>query len=356
MSDKRIIINGRFLVHRITGTARYCREIVNELDKLLPHGEWEMAVPPDVETLPEYENINVVRVGRMKNIVWEHTSFPRYVHSRNGISLNLGNVGPLVSPGIVCIHDAIIKRMPQTCSWKFLLWYNILHRNTTRRAKMLITVSEFSKREICACWRVAPPQSVIVAYNASQHCSRINFDENALTEYGLNKHQYFFAISSLAANKNFKWIAEVAANNPDQTFAIAGGMNSRVFSDASTFPCPDNLKFLGYVSDEQAKTLMRDCKAFLFPSLYEGFGIPPLEAIANDAKHIVLSDIPVLREVYPRGAYFIDPNDSRSFNLEGIMKQEITDSDREFYMDKYSWRKSAETILRAINEHVLSAQ
>ena len=197
---------------------------------------------------------------------------------------------------------------------------------------------------------------MIIAYSSAHHCERIGFDENALADYGLTKHNYFFALSSLTANKNFKWIAEAAANNPDQTFAIAGGINNKVFAHNLNFPCPDNMKFLGYVSDSQAKTLMRDCKAFLFPSLYEGFGLPPLEAITSGCRHIVLSDIPVLREIYPRGAYFIDPFDSSSFNPDAIIHHEITDADREFYWDKYSWEKSAETVLQAVNEYVLSGR
>ena len=157
MPNKRIIINGRFLNKRVTGVARYAIELVNELDKLLSPGEWEIAVPPEVEHLPEYRNIKVVRTGRLHDILWEHVSFPRYVSSRNGVALNLCNTSPLVSPGIVCLHDAITKRVPETFNWKFNLWHDILLRNATKRAKMLLTVSEFSKRELCECWNFMPP-------------------------------------------------------------------------------------------------------------------------------------------------------------------------------------------------------
>lgn len=108
-----------------------------------------MAVPPETENIPTYTNIRVVRVGKFKNRLWEHLSFPWYVHKQKGISLNLCNVAPLPSPGIVCIHDVKIKATPQYFSKKFLLWYEVLFGNAARRAKAIITVSEFSKNEIC---------------------------------------------------------------------------------------------------------------------------------------------------------------------------------------------------------------
>lgn len=101
----KVIVNGRFLLHRTTGVERYAREILLELDKLIKPGEVEMAIPPETKEIPDYKNIRVVRVGKLRNRLWEHISFPRYVRKQKGISLNLCNVAPLVAPGIVAIHD-----------------------------------------------------------------------------------------------------------------------------------------------------------------------------------------------------------------------------------------------------------
>ena len=108
-----IIINGRFLLHRTTGVERYAREIIAELDKAIPAGSITIAVPPEIENVPVYQNIKVIKTGKFKNRLWEHISFPWYVHKQKGISLNLCNVAPLPSPGIVCIHDVKIKATPQ---------------------------------------------------------------------------------------------------------------------------------------------------------------------------------------------------------------------------------------------------
>lgn len=330
----KIIINGRFLLHRITGVERYAREIIAELDKIIDPGSIMMAVPPETKDIPAYQNIEVVRVGKLHNRLWEHISFPWYVHKMRAISLNLCNVAPLPSPGIVCIHDVKVKATPQYFSKKFLIWYNLLLTNAAKRAKAIITVSEFSKREICKYFYV-DAEKIHVIPNAWQHYKRIPYDENTLKKYGVKKEQYFFSMCSLEPNKNFKWIAEVAKKNPDMTFAVAGSINEKVFADGLGFECPANMKLLGYVSDAEAKTLMRDCKAFLFPTFYEGFGIPPLEAISAGAKQVVVSDTEVMHEIFGDSVCFINP---MVFNLN---TDDIDTSFNNDVLNKYSWAHSA---------------
>lgn len=336
---RKIIINGRFLTQKVTGVQRYAREIVAELDKLSSPGEIELAIPPDTEKVPECQNITVKRIGRLTDRKWEHISFPRYVHREGAISLNLCNVSPLFSPGIVCIHDVRIKAAPQDYNRKFVLWYNLLFMNAAKRAKAIITVSEFSKKEIYKYYNVKP-EKIHVIPNAWQHYERIEYDENALKKYDLKKEQYFFAMCSLEPNKNFKWIAEVAKRYPEHVFAVSGSVNKSVFADGWEFDSVRNMKFLGYVTDEEAKTLMRDCKAFLFPTFYEGFGIPPLEAISAGARQIVVSDTEVMHEVYGDGVIYVDPYDYE-FDFSGSVLKKSEYIEWKDILNKYSWNQSA---------------
>lgn len=330
---KNVIVNGRFLLHRTTGVERYTREILQELDKIVEKGEIKLAVPKEAKEIPDYKNIKVVKVGRLQNILWEHISFPLYVAKNKGISLNLCNVSPLISPGIVCIHDVKIKAKPEYFSKKFLLWYNLLFWNACKRAKKIITVSEFSKHEIMKYYHVSDDRVTVIP-NAWQHYQRIGYDENALDKYDLNKDNYYFSICSLEPNKNLKWIAEVAKRNPKQVFVVAGFINKRVFAEGLGFESPDNMKLLGYISDEEAKTLMRDCNAFLFPTFYEGFGIPPLEAISAGCKKIVVSDTEVMHEIFEDSVNYVDPKECKD-NLLGIRAYDGK------ILEKYSWKKSA---------------
>ena len=141
----------------------------------------------------------------------------------------------------------------------------------------------------------------------------------------------------LEPNKNFKWIADMANNNPNEKFVIAGSINEKIFAEGIGFRCPDNMKLIGYVSDEEGKTLMRDCKVFLFPSIYEGFGMPPLEAMSAGAKHIVVSDIPVMHEIFGNSVDYIG---QRANSVDNINKKSI--------LNLYSWDKSAKILLDAL--------
>ena len=341
----KIIINGRFLVHRVTGVERYAIELLSELDKIIKPGTIEMAVPPELKNVPTYKNINLVKVGRFHNRVWEQISFPLYVYKNNGVSLNLCNVAPLLSPGIVCIHDVKVKATPQFFSKKFLIWYNLLLANATKRAIRIITVSEFSKSEIEKYFKVNSDKIVVIP-NAWQHYERINFDNNTLDKYNLKKGNYYFSICSLEPNKNLKWIAEEAKVNPDCVFAVAGAIDKKVFADGMKFEYPNNMKFLGYVSDEEAKTMMRDCKAFLFPTFYEGFGIPPLEAMSAGAKNIYVSDTAVMHEIFEDSVEYINP-----YKYENVLNTNMTDRRDSIArtLSKYSWKKSAEILSTFIN-------
>lgn len=341
---QKIIVNGRFLIHRVTGVERYAREILLELDKLVSPGDIEIAIPPEVDNIPEYHNIGVIKIGKLANRLWEHISFPAYVRKQKGISLNLCNVAPLTSPGIVAIFDMKVREHPEFFSKQFVLWYRLLFSNETKRARVIFTDSNSAKADILRYYKI-PEDKIVVAPCAWQHYEHIGFDENAINKYGLQKNEYYFAMGSLDPNKNFKWIAELARNNPEQIFAVAGSINKTVFSEGLGFECPDNMKLLGYVSDEEAKTLMRDCRAFLFPSFCEGFGMPPLEALSAGAKAIVVSDIPVMHELFENGAYYINPTDSQ---IDLAALNQISDQTRKFVLDKYSWSKTARIVYQQI--------
>ena len=347
---KPIIINGRFLVHKTTGVERYAKEIINELDNLAELDQIILAIPPEIDkaNISKFKNIKNVQIGKLNNRLWEKISFPLYVFMKRGISLNLCNVAPLLSPGIVCIHDVKIKAKPQFFNKKFLLWYKLLFFNATKRAKAIITVSEFSKREIQKYYKVESSK-IHVVNSTWQHFEKIEFDNKVLGKYNLEANKYYFSMSSIEPNKNIKWIAEAAKNNTDEMFVIAGIINEDVFSTGLGFECPSNMQLLGYISDAEAKTLMRDCKAFLFPTFYEGFGLPPMEAYSAGAKCAVVSNTEVMHEIYGDAVIYINPN-NYSVDLSKVAcinHDKILD-----ILGKYSWKKSASDLYEILRPYL----
>lgn len=337
----KYIINGRFLSQRITGVQRYAREIVSELDKICSDLDIEIAVPGNVDAAPSYTNIKIVKIGKRTGVLWEQTTFSRYVKKQHAVSINLCNSAPLRGRKIVAIHDVKVKAHPEFFGWKFRAWYNFLFKNAAKKADALITVSEFSKQEIIKYYG-CDEKKIHVIYNAWQHYSKISTNRAILDELHLVEHEFIFALGSLEPNKNLKWIFETAKNNPNETFIIGGGINKTVFAEQQ-WDIPKNVRLIGYLSDIEAKTLMQYCKAFVFPSFYEGFGIPPMEAMVACAPEIIVSDIPVMHEIFGDAVKYIDPNfgGSHQPNLFGVSNYRY-----DMVLDRFSWDKSAHILQR----------
>lgn len=336
----KVVINGRFLGMRTTGVQRFAYETIVELDKIAKPEQFEIAIPTNIDTKVSFKNIKIVHVGKLKNRLWEHISFPLYAMRKKSVPLSFCNVAPLLKPGVASILDMKVLAHPEFFSKKFVLWYKLLFWNIVKRSKKILTISEFSKSEILKYYKISEDRIVVVPCGWQQ-LDRIDADPGALEKFSVSKGEYFFSMSSLDPNKNFKWVAEVAKKNPTQEFVIAGGMNAKVFSKKFDFSTPKNLRFLGYVSDGEAKTLMRSCKAFLFPSFYEGFGIPPLEAMSTGCP-IIVSDIPVMHEIFGESVRYVDPKDS-NVDLDELLKRQILSATP--ILKKYSWEKSAERIM-----------
>lgn len=336
------VIDGLFLTQKITGIQRYAYEITMELDNRVPPNTLEILVPEYLKTVPNLKNIKVIRHGKERGVLWQQINYANYARKNKLKCICFTNVLPLLyAHGIITIHDVSYKANPQFFKSKrdrlSALWHRLNYWRAAHSDMKVVTVSQFSKSEIMKYYGI-PPQRITVIYNAWQHMKRIENASDTFQRYPeLVKGSYYFSMSTLAANKNFKWILYAAKNNPDKQFAIAGGGKLKGAAEAEGFAELPNVSFLGYVTDEDAKTLMENCKAFLFPTLYEGFGIPPLEAIASRAPRIIVSDTPCMHEIYGNYATYIDPLDYGNIQLPNSKTELCVDN----LLDKYSWTFSA---------------
>lgn len=342
-------LNGKFICQKITGMERYAYEILKELDKISKKGEFEIVVPTKASHVPEYKNIKVVRYGNLTGIPWEQICLPAYLYKHHHKCISLLSMVPLLAPsGIVVAHGVNYKVNPQffrTFRDKLSrLWHILNFRVYFTFAEKIITVSNFSQSEIMRVYKVKP-ERITVAPNAWQHMLNISAAEDTFERYpDLKKGEYYFSISSVNDNKNFKWIAQAAIRNPNCQFAIAGGRSLTAYYKRSGVTQPDNLLFLGYISDEDLKALLAHCKAFIFPTYYEGFGIPPMEAMCCGAQAIV-SDTATMHEVYQNTVHYIDPNDP-DVDLEKLMEEPVAPAKQT--LERYSWKKSAEIFYKTV--------
>ncbi|MCD7728668.1 MAG: glycosyltransferase family 4 protein [Clostridia bacterium] len=339
---KKIVINGKFLCDRMQGIVRYAREIVTSLDEICDGVDVTLLIPSSTECDLSLKNIKTEKYGKHSGIKWEQRDLAKYMRGhKDCICLNLCNVAPIHAPaGVTVIHDVMYKVNPShyTTLRNRLsrMWHCYQYRVITKRELAVLTVSEFSKNDLIKIYHKCDGK-VYVVPSAWQHVKKFEENPDWQTAYPfLRPEEFYFSLSTLAKNKNGKWILEVAKNNPDAIFAIGGK-----YYETDDTEIPSNVHMLGFISDEDACSLIKNCKAFIHPSLYEGFGLPPLEALALGAE-VVSSNTTSLPEVLGDSVHYIDPYDY-SVDLDKLLKEPV--ADRQKVLDKFSWEKSAERLL-----------
>lgn len=339
---KNIVFNGQFLARRMTGQERFAYETILELDKIVGKGKVELIVPPNAKNVPNLNNIDIVKTGKLKGAAWEQIDFGFYTIKHHALSINLCSVMPIVNPGIICIHDLSYKVNPQYFRNVYgklsQIWHKIFFHLAWRFSPIVYTVSNYSKQQMIDIYKVQPDK-IHVIENGWQHFQKVTEDETVFDKHkNLEKNHYYFMLGSLAPNKNIEWIFEVADKHPNEMFAIAGNVVS--YGNNYKSKKTKNVELLGFVSDGEVKALMKHCKAFVFPSKFEGFGIPPLEALSVGAK-IIVSGSSCLPEIYENAAVYIDPNNT-DVDLEALLSTP-TSGEKEV-LEKYSFKHTAEKI------------
>ena len=342
-----IVVNGRFMEDRMKGLVRYARELLDAMDPLADgNTDIVLLIPPTAHDVPGYKNIRVVQAGTKGGVLWEQTTLRKYVRKHpDSICLNLCNVTPLfVRPGATAILDIMYKVNPSHfTTFRNRLsraWHCLQYSYIMGHEQKIITISDFCKREIEKHYPRAAGKIEVIPC-AWQHVREYAESSDWQERYPfLEDGRYFFSLATLAKNKNGGWIIEAARTNPGETFVMAGGRYETEYSEI-----PDNVHLLGYISDEDACALIKHCKAFIFPSVYEGFGLPPLEALALGAE-VISSDRASLPEVLGSSVHYIDPMDT-DVDIDALIREETQSADAA--LSRYSWETSAAKLLELLH-------
>ncbi|WP_172200212.1 glycosyltransferase [Saccharibacillus qingshengii] len=312
MSKTRIYINGRFLKASVTGVQRYAYELLRTIDRLIGRDDpavrgYEFIVLAPTGDIHELgtRHMEVRQEGRFNGQLWEQISLPSL--AKDGFLLNLCNAAPLFKrKQAVTLHDAAVYSVPDTYSAAFKLWYKLMFRTLGRTAPLILTCSSNSKEELVRHCGIRSDK-IKVIYHGKEHVLQTGTAPKFPAEQGLER-PFVLAVSSQSPNKNFRSIVRAAELIGDQgfDFVIAGGTNPKIFKSADT-ELGDNVRHVGYVEDEELRTLYDSASCFVFPSFYEGFGFPPLEAMACGCP-VVVSDTASLPEVCGDAVLYCDPN------------------------------------------------
>lgn len=346
---KTIIINGQFTARRMTGQERFAYEIVSKLDKICKYGQYKLIVPKNAFNIPPLKNIQVEKYGKAKGSLWEQTYFAWYMLTHpKSISLNLLTIMPILKPGIICIHDMSHRVHPEYCKTFYMkvsrCWHLFQEELASKFSPLLFTVSEYSKQQMQDRLNLSA-EKIVVLGNGWDHFKEVVMDDSFVKENpNLFAKPFFFSLGSLAPNKNIQWVLEVAKKHPQYNFFIGGNANLRAYGTDYSDEDFKNVKFLGYISDSEVKYLMSRCKAFIFPSFFEGFGIPPLEAMSVGAKCII-AKTSCLPEIFGDAAYWIDPYNT-NVDLDELLSKEVASSKP--ILEKYTFVKFASIMHKTI--------
>lgn len=358
-----VVVNCRFLSQPVTGVQRFAEQITLNIVDLLP--DVALVAPRGDLRLNSIGGVRVEQIGRASGHAWEQIDLPRWLR-RNGqpFLVNLANTAPIrYAPKLSTVHDVTYVRYPQSYSRPFRAWYRFATPTILRTSAEIVTVSRFSQSEISSVYGVSAHRVSVVPNAVSSAFLNVAASETWESDnLDLLEFPYFLSVATRSAHKGVSELVEQFQDwrtqcGSQSRLVLVGGSSRNFASIGEPGHEPSDVILLGRVTDEDLAQLYLHAHALAFPSRYEGFGIPPLEA-ASVGCPVIAADIPAVREVL-QGAF-------SPFNPDqpGALAERLTriSQDAE-YREKlirdgqershaFSWHRSAQQIADLIDTHL----
>lgn len=370
----RIGIDGIPLATPKTGIGHYTFELARSLARLIPGDECQLVAPVPIDLdeendgkempanlRPVYAPVNALRRR------WWTIGLPLYVR-RNNLSLFHGTNYNLPlwqrCPTVVTIHDLSLLLHSDTHQEHLVRRARMRLPTMTRIATRIITDSESVKREISAHLGVEPAKvtAVPLAPRRAFHPADELQARAARRRLGV-EDDFILFVGTVEPRKNlitlvraFDELLRTTDLRPQLVIAgPKGWLTEGLFANAEWATRIDHILFTGYLPDEDLRALYSSCHVSVYPSVYEGFGLPPLEAMACGAP-VITSRIPVIMETVGTNARLIDPSDVRE--LTSALVELLTDSDARAHFSaaglqraaEFTWERTAQMTLEVYRE------
>lgn len=375
LKNKKIVIDARFLATHHGGLARYSKELIKSFVSKQTGINW-VIIARDGEEFPEdlklvidkaKDNVEVIGSPIAHYSLGEQTEFLKLLNEIKADLVHFTNFNHPVrykKPFVVTVHDLTLGQFNTTGPWLKNKLYHYVVKKASENARLVFTVSQYSKEAISKTYDIAPSK-IAVTYNGIDHerfkpISNMRKLADVARQYKIDK-QFVLYVGQWAEHKNlprlleaFKKINSMSEFSSKYQLVIVGrprqyyqGIKDKIASlglgKAVVLP--------GFIDDDELPMLYNGARLFAFPSLMEGFGIPPLEAMACGVP-VISSDATSLPEVLEKAAYYFDPK-----NVEAIthaLVEGLTDAKlREKLVarglkqaQKFAWSKTADETLK----------
>jgi len=359
---RSIAINGKFLSAKPTGVHRVAEELLAALGQLIEADkalqrelEFRVLKPKNADRKIAIGHFQHQTVGVSTWQIWEQFELPFY--GRQSLLLSLCNLSPIrKSNAITMIHDAQVFISPESYSKPFAAWYQFALPRIGRANKKILTVSHYSKEQLVK-YNVAPPNKIEVIHNGVEHILKTTPDDSILSKLNLRPRDYSVGLANTQAHKNLKVAIEAYARPElqNQKLVLFGSATRESFREIGV-SAPDNVIFAGFVSDHELRSLLEHANAILFPSLTEGFGLPPLEAMLLGTPAIC-APCGALPEVCGDAAEYAPPENSEIWAEKINALSQASAAERESRMkvcqkqaQTFTWNAAAKKLLTILLE------
>lgn len=310
-----ILVNGRFRSQQLTGVQRVASE-------LLPFLENQFGSELKVLCRDSFGDswlsswLGKSSFDAVAGHLWEQYWLRQ--QSKGGLLVNLCNTAPLfLENQVVMVHDAATLDHPEWFSAKFAAWYRFMIPNIIKYSRAVFTVSSFSKQRLVD-FTGCNPDKVHVVYNGvGKQFSPFTTNRSLLLDLGI-KRPYILTVGSIDPRKNLGTLLKAwrdIKHKVDGVDLVVVGGTSSLFSNnaVSVDDSQENVRFLGRVDDDVLPHLYSNALLFVYPSIYEGFGLPPLEAMASGTP-VIAGNCTALPEVLGDCAVLINPFNERDIS------------------------------------------
>lgn len=374
----KIGIDARFFGSQGKGLGRYTQKLIEELEKVDIHNQYYIFL--NKHNINEYNPTNPNFHKVLANIPWyswqEQILLPRLLQKYHLDLVHFPHFNiPLLyrKPYVVTIHDLILLEYPtRKASRLNALMYmvkNIAYRlvilNAVYTAKKIITISEYTRQSLVKHFRI-PAQSMEMIYEGIdlEKFNPLNAQSFDFSSFHLVPENYLLYVGNVYPHKNIDVLVKVFASlkkrptiNSNLKLVLVGKKDhflEGIIQQVKDLGLEDSVVFPGYVPDEQLISLYESCLCYVFPSLYEGFGLPPLEAIALGAP-VVVSNTTCLPEIFGEHIEYFNPKSSQ--DMEAVLYEFIMNPDNRYQqktfhpeiLSKYSWVDMAESTKNVYN-------